>query len=117
MGRSLADHLSRDMRASWLGQHIAVDIPIGRIVGNALVAAPTARALSAEGLAVAGGPETMAGTVALINLAYIANVERRHRDAERLGRRALHASLRRGDRVAAVWTAWPWAGHSRSRVT
>ena len=63
------------------------------------------RALSEEALAVAGESHSMAGTVALINLAYLANRGGRHRDAEDLGRHALDAALRRGDGVAAAWTA------------
>jgi hypothetical protein len=51
--------------------------------------------------------------VALINLAHVANLQRRHGDAADLGRKAFRAAIDRGDRVsvaaAAKQIAWPLA--------
>lgn len=54
-----------------------------------------------------------ADQVALINLAHVANLQGRHRDATDLGRQAFRAAIDRGDRVsaaaAAKQIAWPLA--------
>ncbi len=101
-----------------------------RVLGGALVTvSETAlehgrleqgRALSEEALHGSDGSQSLVGTLALINLAHVANVESRFRTGMDLSRRAVLAALERGDHVTSAWaaspgdTAWPWTWPSAS---